>query len=236
MGSQPQIAAITITSGQSLTHIHHGQGSNEGFSEEQLQMYRDCFKLMDINKDGQLDKNDLRGAPDNVGVLMSEGELDGLLGEIGGACTYDNMVKMFQEKMAGDGNVSDDLIVQAFKAYDLEGKIDSKMFQHALMTWGDKMTKAEIEDIFGEFEIDEDYCIETKEVIGLFVAVKERRRRNPLHHQRLLRLLHRRKRIQRRKRRRRRRPLSKWLYLDHIVKTKQAVFHQIHEPYHHNLR
>merc|ERR1712219_96063 len=82
-------------------------------------------------------------------------------------------VKMFQEKMAGDGNDSDDLIVQAFKAYDQEGKIDSKMFQHALMTWGDKMTKAEIDDIFGEFEIDEDYMIKSKDVVGLFVAVKE---------------------------------------------------------------
>merc|ERR1712228_242659 len=151
-----------------------GKGQNEGgFSEEQLQMYKDCFKLMDINKDGTLDKNDLRGAFDNVGVLMSEGELDSLLGEVGGACTYENMVKMFQEKMAVDGNDPDDLIVQAFKAYDMDGKIDSKMFQHALMTWGDKMTKAEIDDIFGEFEIDEDYMIKTKDVIGLFVSVKE---------------------------------------------------------------
>merc|ERR1711908_246420 len=123
------------------TEPRMGKGQNEGgFSEDQLQMYKDCFKLMDINKDGQLDKNDLRGAFDNVGVLMSEGELDGLLGEIGGACTYDNMVKMFQ---------------------------------HALMTWGDKMTKAEIDDIFGEFEIDEDYMIKSKDIIGLFVAVKE---------------------------------------------------------------
>merc|ERR1712172_21545 len=49
-----------------------GKGQNEGgFSEEQLQMYKDCFKLMDINKDGQLDKNDLRGAFDNVGVLIA---------------------------------------------------------------------------------------------------------------------------------------------------------------------
>merc|ERR1711910_224205 len=56
-----------------------GKGQNEGgSSEDQLQMYKDCFKLMDINKDGQLDKNDLRGAFDNVGVLMSESELDGL--------------------------------------------------------------------------------------------------------------------------------------------------------------
>merc|ERR1711908_6782 len=108
------------------TEPRMGKGQNEGgFSEDQLQMYKDCFKLMDINKDGQLDKNDLRGAFDNVGVLMSEGELDGLLGEIGGACTYDNMAK------------------------------------------------AEIDDIFGEFEIDEDYMIKSKDVIGLFVAVKE---------------------------------------------------------------
>merc|ERR1711878_115026 len=72
-----------------------------------------------------------------------------------------------------EGNDPDDLIVQAFKAYDNEGKIDSKMFEHALKTWGDKMTKAEIDDIFGEFEIDEDYMIKTKDVIGLFVSVKE---------------------------------------------------------------
>merc|ERR1712110_1120839 len=67
----------------------------------------------------------------------------------------------------------DDLIVQAFKAYDCDGKIDSKMFEPALKTWGDKMTKAEIEDIFGEFEIDEDFMIKSKDVIGLFVAQKE---------------------------------------------------------------
>merc|ERR1712179_351580 len=123
------------------TQAEMGKGQNEGgFSEEQIQMYKDCFKLMDINKDGTLDKNDLRGAFDNVGVLMTEGELDGLLGEISGPCTFDNLVKMFQ---------------------------------HALKTWGDKMTKAGIDDIFGEFEIDEDYMIKTKDVISLFVAVKE---------------------------------------------------------------
>merc|ERR1712133_353790 len=70
---------------------------------------------------------------------MSESELDGLLGEISGPCTYDNIVKMFQ---------------------------------HALKTWGDKMTQAEIDDVFGEFDIDEDYMVKSKEVLGLFVAQK----------------------------------------------------------------
>merc|ERR1719151_361232 len=104
---------------------------------------------------------------------MSEGELDDLMGEVGGPCTVQGMINMFQEKMAGDGNDPDDLILQAFMAYDQAGKIDVKMFQHALSTWGDKMTKAEIDDIFNEFEVDEDYMVKTKEVVGLFVAVKE---------------------------------------------------------------
>ena len=156
------------------------RGQNEGgFSEEQKDMYRECFKLMDVNKDGTIDKNDLRGAFDNVGVLMNESELDGLLGEISGPCTFDNMVKMFEDKMSGEGNDPDDLIIQAFKAYDVEGKMDVKMFQHALKTFGDKMTKAEIDEIFDEFDIDEDYMVQTKQVLGLFVAQKEEKKEEP---------------------------------------------------------
>merc|ERR1712157_654343 len=164
-----------IVSNSRVTRVIMGKGQNDegGFSEEQVQMYKDCFKLMDINKDGTLDKNDLRGAFDNIGVLMSESELDDLMGEVGGPCTFQGMVDMFQSKMAGDGNDPDELIIQAFSAYDQGGKIDVKMFQHALSTWGDKMTKAEIDDIFNEFEVDEDYMVKTKEVVGLFVAVKE---------------------------------------------------------------
>merc|ERR1712020_739963 len=95
--------------------VNMGKGQNEGeggFSEEQIQMYKDCFKLMD---------------------------------EGGGPCNFQGMVNMFQEKMAGDGNDPDDLILQAFMAYDQGGKMDVKMFQHALKTWGDKMTQAEID-------------------------------------------------------------------------------------------
>merc|ERR1712055_603038 len=104
---------------------------------------------------------------------MSESELDGLLGEVNGARTVDAMINMFAEKMAGEGADSDELILQAFMAYDNAGKMDSKTFEHALKTWGDKMTKAEIDDVLGEFDIDEDYMLKTKDVVGLFVSVKE---------------------------------------------------------------
>merc|ERR1711981_1116362 len=101
---------------------------------------------------------------------MSEGDLDSMLGEVGGSCTFDAMIKMFQEKMAGGSNDPDDLIVRAFKAYEVDGKIEAEMFRHALMNFGDKFTKAEVDDIFGEFEVDDDGLIESKTVIGLFVA------------------------------------------------------------------
>merc|ERR1719468_25548 len=107
---------------------------------------------------------------------MSEGELDELLGETGGPCNVMGMVNMFQEKMAGDGADPDELILQAFMAYDQGGKIDSKMFQHALTTGGDKMTKTEIDDIFNELDIDEDFMIKTKDIVSLFVAVKEEKK------------------------------------------------------------
>ena len=40
------------------------------------------FLLILFVQDGTIDKNDLRGAFDNVGVLMTESELDELLGEV----------------------------------------------------------------------------------------------------------------------------------------------------------
>ncbi len=56
---------------------------------------------MDVDKDGTISKNDLRAAFDNVGKLIPESELDAMLGEVGGGCNFDNMIKMFQSKMAG---------------------------------------------------------------------------------------------------------------------------------------
>merc|ERR1712106_1139559 len=74
------------------------------------------------------------------------------------------------------------------------------------------MTKAEIDDIFGEFEIDEDYMIKSKDVIGLFVAVKEEPKKEeeapaPVEEAPADRM----REMPRRRRRRRRRPPSKWL-------------------------
>merc|ERR1719213_538496 len=57
---------------------------------------------------------------------MSESELDDLIGEVGGPCTFQGMVDMFQAKMAADGNDPDELIIQAFSAYARRARLMSK--------------------------------------------------------------------------------------------------------------
>ena len=103
-----------------------GDGKGKGgdsFDEATLEVYKECFRLMDIDKDGVINKNDLRAAFDNVGRLVMDEELNSMLSEVGGPCNYDNMIKMFAAKMAGGVNDPDDMVVDAFKAFDEEGII-----------------------------------------------------------------------------------------------------------------
>merc|ERR1712116_108539 len=116
-------------------------------------------------------------------------ELNSMLAEVGGPCNYDNMIKMFEAKMAGGVNDPDELVVNAFKAFDQEVEekikgqmvtrhiIDREEFTHILMNFGEKMTQDEIDDIYGEFDFDDNKDIMTKSVVDLFVAARWTRRR-----------------------------------------------------------
>merc|ERR1711992_85518 len=158
-----------------------GKGKGAEFDEATLEVYKECFRLMDIDKDGVINKNDLRAAFDNVGRLVMDDELNSMLSEVGGPCNYDNMIKMFAAKMAGGVNDPDDLVVDAFKAFDeeveekIKGQIvkrhvlEKENFIHILTAFGDKLTVDELDDIFGEFEYDDNGDVLTKSVVDLFV-------------------------------------------------------------------
>merc|ERR1712040_21872 len=108
------------------------------------------------------------------------------------------------------GNDPDELILQAFMAYDQGGKIDVKMFQHALMTWGDKMTKAEIDDISMSLRLMRTTWSRPRRLLASLLLSRRKRRRRRRRKKHLLKLLQRRMKVMpRRRRRRRRRPPSK---------------------------
>eukprot|EP00088_Acartia_fossae_P063384 TRINITY_DN7718_c0_g1_i1.p1 TRINITY_DN7718_c0_g1~~TRINITY_DN7718_c0_g1_i1.p1 ORF type:complete len:201 (-),score=116.00 TRINITY_DN7718_c0_g1_i1:357-959(-) len=158
-----------------------GKGDGNAFDDATLEVYKECFKLMDIDKDGVINKTDLRAAFDNVGRLVQDDELNAMLSEVGGSCNYDNMIKMFEAKMAGGPNDPDDLIVNAFKAYDDEVEekikgvmvkrhiIDAENFKHILTTFGDKLSQEELEEVWDELDFDDDKNVLTKSAVDMFV-------------------------------------------------------------------
>merc|ERR1712037_976879 len=149
-----------------------GKGEGKGFgafSDEQIATYKECFKLMDIDKDGVINKSDLRASFDNVGTLMNDSELDSMLSEIGGPCNFENMLRCFEGKMSGlcnDEEVTDVVKGQTVVTHT----INADNFKHVLMTFGEKMTEEEIDDVFDEFDYDDDGLILTKSVVDMFVA------------------------------------------------------------------
>jgi Ca2+-binding EF-hand superfamily protein len=140
------------------------------FSQSAIQQFKEAFGIMDINKNGILEADDLVQAFTNVGKSVSSGEAQAMLDETSAPVNFTKMVLLFADKMAG-GSDDDDVILKSFEAFEMDGKIDAEMFRHSLMTFGDKFSAQECEDAFAEFQIA-DGMIDGAHLKGLMVAKK----------------------------------------------------------------
>jgi Ca2+-binding EF-hand superfamily protein len=141
------------------------------FSQKQIQEFKEAFGIIDVDKDGIITAGDLQQAFQAIGRSVSDGEIQGMLGEAPGPVNFTQLVTLFAEKMAG-GTDDDDVILKSFEAFEINGQIDAEMFRHSLMTWGEKFSATEIDDAFGEFNIDGG-MIDAVHLKSLMVAKKE---------------------------------------------------------------
>jgi len=141
------------------------------FSQSAIQQFKEAFGIMDVNKDGILSADDLVAAFTAVGRSVSSGEAQAMLDETTPPVNFTKMVMLFAEKMAG-GSDDDDVILQSFEAFEMNGQIDAEMFRHSLMTFGDKFSAQEVEDAFAEFTIT-DGMIDANHLKGLMVSKKK---------------------------------------------------------------
>lgn len=61
------------------------------------------FSMMDWDKDGILGKEDLRATWDKVGKLVTDPELDTMLGEASGPVNFTQLLTLFATRMADGG-------------------------------------------------------------------------------------------------------------------------------------
>ncbi|XP_011873660.1 PREDICTED: myosin regulatory light chain 2 [Vollenhovia emeryi] len=143
------------------------------FSQKQVAEFKEAFQLMDADKDGIIGKNDLRAAFDSVGRLATDKELDEMLSEAPAPINFTQLMNLFAVRMSGSGADEDDVVINAFKTFDDNGKIDGERLRQALTTWGDKFTPKEVNDAFDQMFIDDKGFIDTPSLIAMLTGTGE---------------------------------------------------------------
>ncbi|XP_043573970.1 myosin regulatory light chain 2, ventricular/cardiac muscle isoform-like [Chiloscyllium plagiosum] len=90
------------------------------FDQTQIQELKEAFTIMDQNRDGFINKEDLRDTFAALGRAAKSEELDAMLAEAPGPINFTVFLTMFGEKMKGAD--PEETILNAFKIFDPEAK------------------------------------------------------------------------------------------------------------------
>ncbi|XP_042840740.1 myosin light chain 5 [Panthera tigris] len=125
------------------------------FEQTQIQEFKEAFTLMDQNRDGFIDKEDLKDTYASLGKTnVKDDELDAMLKEASGPINFTMFLNMFGAKLTGTD--AEETILNAFKMLDPEGKgsINKDYIKRLLMSQADKMTAEEVDQMFQFATID----------------------------------------------------------------------------------
>ncbi|KAG7229744.1 hypothetical protein INR49_012540 [Caranx melampygus] len=124
------------------------------FEQAQIQEFKEAFTIMDQNRDGFIDKNDLRDTFAALGRLnVKQEEIDEMLKEAPGPINFTVFLTMFGEKLKGENaahivtqmlttqadRFSPEEMEQMFTAFppDVAGNLDYKNLVH-IITHGEE--------------------------------------------------------------------------------------------------
>jgi len=163
-------------SGGSSSRRAKRAGSNvfSMFSQKQVAEFKEAFQLMDQDKDGVIGKNDLRATFDAVGRLTNDKELEEMLSEASGPINFTQLLTLFAKRMAGSGATDDDdVVIDAFKKFDVDGLIDGDKLRHLLTNFGERFTQNEVDDAYDQMIIDDKNMIDTAALIEMLTGKEE---------------------------------------------------------------
>ncbi|KAM3935555.1 myosin regulatory light chain 10 [Leptodactylus fuscus] len=134
-----------------------GAGSNvfSMFDQSQIQEFKEAFTIMDQNRDGFIDKGDLRDTFAALGrINVKSEELDDMVKEAPGPINFTVFLTMFGEKLKGTD--PEETILNAFKIFDPDGKghIKADYIREMLTTQADRFSQEEISQMFNAFPPD----------------------------------------------------------------------------------
>ncbi|KAB1255748.1 Myosin regulatory light chain 2; ventricular/cardiac muscle isoform [Camelus dromedarius] len=145
------------------------------FEQTQIQEFKEAFTIMDQNRDGFIDKNDLRDTFAALGrVNVKNEEIDEMLKEAPGPINFTVFLQMFGEKLKGAD--PEETILNAFKVFDPEGKgvLRADYVKEMLTTQAERFSKEEIEQMFAAFPPDVTGNLDYKNLVHIITHGEEK--------------------------------------------------------------
>lgn len=135
-----------------------GGGSNvfDQFSQKQVAEFKEGFQFMDRDKDGIIGRGDIRATADEVGVSISDSQIDQMISDCPAAINFTQLINMFGTRQQGGATDDDEVIVAAFKAFaDGDGQIECESIKTALQMFGERYTDADVKNFFGLVPVED---------------------------------------------------------------------------------
>lgn len=103
------------------------------FEQSQIQEFKEAFNIIDQNRDGFIDKEDLKNMFDSLGQDKGDKFYDDMMSEATGPLNFTMFMTLFADKL--NGTDPEDVIKNAFATFDPEGagKIPEDNLKRMLM-------------------------------------------------------------------------------------------------------
>ncbi|XP_054445351.1 myosin regulatory light chain 12B-like isoform X2 [Pteronotus mesoamericanus] len=124
------------------------------FDQSQIQESKEAFHMIDQNRGGFIDKEDLHDVLASLGKYPIVAYLDAMMNEAPGPINFTMFLMIFGEQL--NGTDPEDAIRNAFACFDQEetGTIQEDYLRELLTTMGGRFTDEEVDELYREAPID----------------------------------------------------------------------------------
>jgi len=142
------------------------------FRQSQVQEFKEAFTMIDQNRDGVIDIEDLKDMYSNLGRIPPDDELKEMLKEAPGPINFTMFLNLFGEKLSGTD--PEDTIRQAFSMFDddNQGKLPEEYLKDLLSNMGDNFSPEEIKQVWKEAPLEKGY-FDYKTFVGVLKGKEE---------------------------------------------------------------
>ena len=140
--------------------------------EEVLEEYKDIFDTYDINKNGKIERKEMKIMLKKLGKEGSQEEIDEIWRamnkiESDSTISFDEFIEFIRRYNLSKNSMTTDDIINAFEIFDRNhnGTLTINEFKHILMDLGEKFSEEEVNEIIEDIDLNKDGKIDYKEFV-----------------------------------------------------------------------